>query len=357
MSMRRRHPGVVPVVLGLWVGFAVGSSSCAVTLPEAAGSGAETWQVWRCRVPAGTSGAEYAGAVLGDERVEIDVGRLSDALRFEVAPWFAAVSDGAAELDFVPGGSVELDGADGAEACLRRALDASAAVEPAADAVIAVADAVHADDVRGGIGRPATPCAADCRAVTTRRGVAVGAADFVEGYENVRWDLVEHEIGHSFGWRHSGVDADGDYTSGIDVMSDAALLGRLDPDIRHAPPPLAVHRSMSGWIAPDEVRRVRRSDVDNGAVSVELVGRRAESGVRLLRLVVDNTAHIAVELLDDELLGPIGPGVAVHRVTDATIVPVIGDPTHSSLLAPGSVWSGDGWRLVVTDEWTVRVSR
>lgn len=118
------------------------------------------------------------------------------------------------------------------------------------DGILVVADAQHRESKGGGWGRTSSHCTSTCSAEASPRVVYVGAADFVTG-STVALDLVEHEMGHAFGWPHSRRLFD--YDSVLDVMSDSSAAHRVDPTRVHAPGVLAINRYLAGWMSGDPV--------------------------------------------------------------------------------------------------------
>ena len=73
--------------------------------------------------------------------------------------------------------------------------------------MLAVADAEHAADQPGGIGSGGDTHRAEAPASAARRWAYVGANDFSADWgDDPPMDLVEHELGHTLGWVHSGTD-------------------------------------------------------------------------------------------------------------------------------------------------------
>lgn len=333
---------------------------------------ADRVEVWACRVPTDSTAALYGGLPL---RTVLDVDRLASNIGRGVTEYFVGVSHGLYVPTFVAGGEVALGAADGYEACVDKAL---AAASPSATVVLAIADAEHAPGLPGGYGSAGIGCPGSepCAAAESRRYAYVGASDFA-----ARWgaspplDLVEHELGHTLGWVHSGMDIHGSYQSALDVMSNSAWPRAVDNTRRDAPDTIGVQRLIAGWLRDEEVR------VADGAETITLVPSNTEPldltaavlGTRLLVLPIDSRTFLTVEVLnasgyDDHLPSD---GVAVHRVhvspEDPTLVESIdpltldGAPPFDRLLESQGTLTADGWRIVVvewsTDGWVVSVDR
>lgn len=348
----------------------LGACASPGTMLETSTGTVDRWQVWVCDVPVGSTHPLYADGPLGGGRVELGPGELAVVLAEHVTPWFERVSYGRHRLAFEAGGRVRLGPGDGPDGCVERALAGSTqgVAAPAAapggpvTGVLAVATAAHDERERGGFGRPGRPCdEPPCPAARTGRSAYVGAADFHPGWGPVPLlDLVEHELGHALGWGHSAIGPGGEYLSAIDLMSDSGGLRALDSEVRHGPPPLAEHRVAAGWIPAGDVRSLPPEHARSERVELAPVSRA--TGIRLLRLGVDASRWLAVEVLDDPLLAPVRPGVAVHLVGDGPAAPQVGDAPYVDLLAGGEAWRGHGWTVEVEPrspggDWRVIVSR
>jgi hypothetical protein len=363
MGRRRGGPGRWRVTGGRvgWWSLSLVLAACAVATGDAE-QPVDRWQVWVCRVPSNTRVETYVQGLPGTDRAALDPVRLAGWFAEQVGPWFETVSYGHQRFEFVPGGVVQLGDTDGPEVCLERSIDGSANVmgPPGADqrahGVLAVADAVHATTEPGGFGRAGRPCEhSSCTASETGRGAYVGAADFLPGWgELPLLDLVEHELGHALGWGHSGVSSTGGrlvYQSAIDLMSDSAALRTVDPDHRHGPPPLAVHRLAAGWIPSGDVVQFGQDLASSREVMLYPVSRPV--GPRLLRLDLESDSSgegdewLAVEVLDDPLLAGLTTGVAVHRVGKGPLVPLVGEPPFTDVLVAGDRWTAGGWTVDV----------
>lgn len=319
------------------------------------GQGAETVEVWVCRVPADSTAPAYGGL---EWRAELDPVRLTD----ELAPagdYFATLSNGVYRPFFAAGGVVDLAATDGPEQCVEAALAASTT---AADVVLAIADAEQAEGQPGGLGNGGDcPAAPPCPATQSRRYAYVGASDFhPEWGDRPPLDLVEHELGHTLGLVHSGYDptAPQPYTSALDVMSNSAAPRDTQPDRRDAPGTLAIQRVIAGWLDLASL-----AVVPSGGAMVALSPSAGTDGVRGLVLPVDDLSFLTVELLPAAGLDahlPHGGGVAVHLVAlgddGIRIDPLAGVPADT-LLTEGGMWNGFGWSVTVDARWRVTVAQ
>lgn len=334
-------------------------------------TGDDLFEVWVCRVPSDTTLPLYGGLPV---RHEITPEGLAEQLEGRVPDYFEAVSEGAYRPSFVAGGEVALGPSDPPTYCVDEAIRQS---QDTSRAVLVVADADHAEGFQGGIASVGSlPKGAAAVPVTaSRRYVYVGGADFAaEWGGNPPLDLVEHEIGHTLGWVHSGViaadgngngdpadgiarpsvvGAAGDYLSPVDLMSDSAAPRAVNPARRDGPAPLALHRLLAGWLPVDAVL------VTDENASVELQPTFAarskadtENSIRMLVLAVDQSSFLTVELrtktgFDDHLPHD---GLVVHRVTVENgsvtgIEPLHGASDGSPLLQGGDTAVGSGWSV------------
>ena len=139
----------------------------------------------------------------------------------------------------------------------------------------------------------------------------MGASDFHPGWGGVApLDLVEHEVGHTLGWPHSGAVPGDPYSSGLDVMSKAAAPRDFDPDARDGQGTLAVNLWTAGWIPSSDVL------VATGSERFRLVPSTAASGPRLVIMPIDDRRFLAAEYLTPDGLNRHLPraGVTVTLV-------------------------------------------
>lgn len=315
-------------------------------------TGDEVVEVWVCRVPADTTSPVYGDLPL---RAPIAPATLAGLFQQQVSRYFHRISHTAYTPSFVAGGEVVLAPSDGPEQCASAALDEAS---DEADVVLAVADAEHVEGEAGGMGSGGDPTAPDAAAGATRRYAYVGAADFdrITWGDNPPMDLVEHELGHTLGFVHSGV-VDAEYQSALDLMSNSAAPRDTLPDRRDAPDVIALHRVSAGWLTDDDITQ---SGPDG--VSVTLQPSTGDDGTRLLVLPLDASSFLTVELLVPEGYHDHLPeaGLAVHRVTlgadaaaDVDVQPELGEPPFADLLGPGDSAVVAGWRLVVAPDGAV----
>ncbi|MDO8364715.1 MAG: hypothetical protein Q7V88_17625 [Actinomycetota bacterium] len=322
--------------------------------------GDDTFEVWVCHVPADSTAAIYGGLPL---RLALTPAGAAATFTARVTPYYDALSGGRYRPVFVAGGEVAMAAGDEPQACVDAAI---AGAGDATRAIIAVADAEHAAGQVGGFGSGGDPCPAQppCAVGASRRSAYVGASDF-----NPRWgevppmDLVQHEIGHTLGWVHSGVDSDGGYLSALDVMSNSAAPRDIDPQRLDAPGTLAVNRLLAGWLGPESAW------VAPAAGGTIVLAPSAGAGVtRLAVVALGDDTFLTIELL--VAAGPDGhlpaDGIAVHRVQVADglvqpIEPLVGSPPFTDLLQPGESLDAEGWHVEVAevagaaDGWSITV--
>lgn len=318
-----------------------------MTAASAAGTwratGVDTVEVWVCRVPADTDAAVYGGLPL---RADFTPAELVDIITPRVTTYFDTISHGDYHPVFVAGGTVDMAADDEPADCASAALDGSAATSRA---VLVVADAEHAEDQPGGFGSAGT-LTAEAPAATSRRWAYVGANDFSPDWgDDPPMDLIEHELGHTLGWVHSGTDINPPlrYTSALDVMSDSASPRDVDPDRRDGPDTIAVQRVVAGWLGTSGVLTAEEG------VQATLSPSTGETGTRLMVVPLDERSFLTIEWLTNDGFDDHLPasGLAVHRVTiggddlPATIDPLTGGPQHTALLEPGQSLTTDGWHI------------
>jgi hypothetical protein len=314
-------------------------------------------EVWVCAVPLDTRAPVYQPSTL---RLDLDPATVAGLLDEHVGSYFATLSHGRYVPRFVAGGILSLRADEGGEECLARAQDRS---RPTAVEVLAVADAEHRVGAHGGLGKPGVRCApaaASCPASLSRRGAYVGASDFHPDWGPLpAFDLVEHELGHTLGWPHSGSPA-GEYDSALDVMSDSTAPRALFPDERHAGGTLGVNLADAGWIP---ARDVVQGPGDGATSTYRLRPSAGPSGLRLLELPLTEDRFLTVELLTARGLDRHLPesGIALTLVDASSAacgspcdplrrrhVAQRGAPPYTDLLQAGEdPWSGHGWRVEV----------
>ncbi len=311
-------------------------------------------EVWICDVPAATTDARYGDPSLRRALAPAAVtGQIGD----RVAGYFATISHDRYVPSFIAGGTVAMGADDTAEMCVDEALDRSS---PAATTVLAIATAEHAEGLPGGWGRPGSwhRCAGECRALTTRRAVYVGASDFSPEWGPVPLlDLIEHELGHTLGLPHSGVADGADpgvYQSGLDVMSDSAsarevsgTASRLDSSDT-----LGINRLDLGWMTVDDVVLINAAS----PTGVRLKPSAGPSGTRLAVIELDPHRVLTVEFLTDSGFDDHldDGGVAVHLIDDTaggreqrSQQPLGSAPPHLDLMRAGEQFSAYGWTISV----------
>ncbi len=306
-------------------------------------TGTDVVEVWVCHVPNGSTAKEYGGLPL---RLALAPAPLAGLFQQQVSRYFDSVSHGAYTPSFVAGGEVSLAVSEGSKECVESAIAKASAT---ANVVLAVADAEQAPPASGGIGSGGNPTSTRENVAVTRRYAYVGGADFDRATwgDNPPMDLVEHELGHTLGWVHSGVSSTGDYLSALDVMSNSAAPRDVNPDRRDAPDALALHRVLAGWIPAADVV------VADGAVTATLAPGNGAAGTRMLVLPIDAAHFLTVELVPDDGYDDHLPraGLAVHRVSvtggAVSDFEPLGEAPFTRLLQPGDTVAFDGWTVQV----------
>ena len=307
-------------------------------------TGDDLFEVWICHVPVDSTAAIYGGLPL---RLPLTPEGVAAIVEARVPKYFDMLSHGRYRPSFTAGGEVSLGTNDGPQSCVDQAV---AGAGPDTRAVLVVADAEHAVDQPGGFGSGGDPCpdATPCPVAQTHRSAYVGASDFHPDWvDDPPMDLVEHEIGHTLGWVHSGVDAVGAYLSALDVMSNSAAPRDVDPARRDGPDTLAVNRLLAGWLTVDDVWV---APATGGKVT--LSPSTGDDGTRLALVALGGGRFISAELLTADGLDAHlpTPGIAVHliTVTDGVLQPIeprVGDPPYTALLQAGSSVVVEGWRV------------
>jgi hypothetical protein len=313
--------------------------------------GADDIEVWICHVPADSTAPIYAGLPL---RLSLTPAGVAEMLNARVTTYFDAISHGLYHPQFLAGDEATLAIDEEPQACVDQAI---VGADDTTDVVLVVADAEHRPEFPGGFGSAGDPCPAEppCPVLDSRRSAYVGASDFHPDWgDQPPMDLVEHELGHTLGWSHSGfVDgADVPYQSWIDLMSNSAAPRDVDPARRDGPDTLAINRLLAGWLP---VSDVWVAPLAGG--SVQLQTSTGATGTRLAIAPLDNGSYLTIELLTADGFNSHLPlsGVAVHHVvmsaegTVQAIAPLVGEPPFTALLQPGQFVESDGWRIEVFD--------
>jgi len=311
--------------------------------------GADEIEVWICRVPADSTAAIYAGLPL---RLPLTAASIAEVLNARVTPYFDAISLGQYQPQFRAGGDATLTATEEPQVCVDQAI---VGADDTTDAVLVVADAEHRPEFPGGFGNAGVPCPAEppCPVLDSRRAAYVGASDFHPDWgDQPPMDLIEHEIGHTLGWTHSGF-VDGaavPYQSALDLMSNSAAPREFDLTRRDGPNTLAINLLFAGWLP---IGDVWVAPLAGGPVVLQ----SATGGVgrRLAIAPIGNGSYLTIELLTADGYNAHLPvsGVAVHRVVVSAegavqaIVPVVGEPPFTALLQPGELVESDGWRVEV----------
>ena len=323
--------------------------------------GDDVFAVYVCKVPAHTTVSLYGDLPARRSFTATDI---VQAIGEGVTDYFSTISAGAYRPSFVVGGEIDLSTTDTPERCARAAIASAPAT---ARAVLLVANAEHVATAAGGLGTGGTPCALDaatgCPVSQSQRWAYVGAADFSpERIAHPPLDLVEHEIGHTLGWVHSGTAApngeEGVYDSSLDVMSNSAAPRSVDQNRRDAPDTLSIDRIVSGWLPLDHIASVGGNEADvalapSNAEGGDQSGRRS-SAPNVLVLPVDRSDFLTVEVLDAAGYDAHLPasGVAIHAVTSKRgelyrVVPQFGTPPFDQLAQAGDRIVARGWTITV----------
>jgi hypothetical protein len=310
--------------------------------------GVDDIEVWICRVPLDSVAAVYGGLPL---RLALTAAGVAEILNARVTPYFEAISHGLYRPQFHAGSDATLRADQEPQACVEQAI---VGADDTTDAVVVVADAEHVTAHPGGFGNVGVQCPAlpPCPVLDSRRAAYVGASDFHPDWgDQPPMDLVEHEIGHTLGWSHSGF-VDGavvPYQSALDIMSNSAAPRDIDPARRDGPDTLGINRLLAGWLAESDVWVA-----PTAGGTVQLQPSTAAAGTRLAIVPLGNGSYLTVELLTADGFNDHLPmsGIAIHRVVMTTdgavqeIVPLVPRPPFTELLQPGVVVEvDDGWRI------------
>ncbi|MDO8391580.1 MAG: hypothetical protein Q7V57_13955 [Actinomycetota bacterium] len=308
--------------------------------------GDDTFDVWICHVPLDSTASMYAGTPL---RLALTPADVAEVLNRQVTPYYDTLSHGLYHPVFNAGGEVQMAVADEPQACLDEAIAEAGA---GTNAVFAVADADHGSSDPGGFGSVGEPCAVVvvCAVGATNRSAYIGAADFhAEWGDQQPMDLAEHEVGHTLGWMHSGVEDRGGYLSALDVMSNSAAPRDVDATRRDGPDTLALNRLLAGWLP--------RSAVWNAPTArgtVTLAPSMSAAGTRVAVVAIDDNHFLTIELLTADGFNDHLPadGIAVHRVEVSGGVvqnsaPLVGEAPYADLLQVGASLTAGGWRITV----------
>jgi len=320
-------------------------------------AGVDPVEVWVCHVPLDSTARIYGGLQL---RRSFTPTELATAISARVSAYFTAISHGRYRPQFIAGGEFTMQRADLPQACADHAIAAAAA---STRAVLLVADAEHGADQPGGIGSAGVPClgSGPCAVSQSKRWAYVGAADFSPTWKDQPpMDLVEHELGHTLGWVHSGTPptthVGGDYDSALDVMSNSAAPRDIDPARRDGPDTLAIDRVECGWLTSSDVVV---ADAKHGATAT-LSASTSDSGTRLMVLPVDGSSFLTVELLTSTGFNDHLPvdGVAVHMVSVAAgqlehVTPMFAKPPYTDLAQVGASRHWQKWKVSVAAGWKV----
>ena len=319
--------------------------------------GVDDIEVWICHVPADSTVALYLGLPL---RLPLAAADVAAILNAHVTTYFTTISHGQYQPQFRAGGEATLRNDQGPDVCVDKAI---VGADDTTDAVLVVADAEHRPEQPGGFGNAGVPCPVEppCSVFDSHRSAYVGASDFHPDWaDQPPMDLVEHELGHTLGWAHSGFvsGADQPYQSAIDLMSNSAAPRDLDAARRDGPDTLAINRLFAGWLPESDVWVAPAT-----GGTVQLQSSTGATGTRIALVALADGNFLTIELLSADGFDahlPMG-GVAVHRVVLAdgalqTIVPLVGAAPFTDLLQPGEFVDSDGWRIEVLTDGFIRVA-
>jgi hypothetical protein len=322
------------------VGTDLGLLQTVAATPDAVGE--DTFEVWVCEVPPDTTDPIYGELPL---RLQLDPDTIANQLNAAVPAFFETLSDSIYQPTFVPGHVLTMAVGERHDGCVERAVQASSA-----DAVLVVANAEHIATSPGGWGRAGSGCTQpSCPASATSRAAYVGASDFHPSWGDApAVDLIEHEIGHTLGWVHSG-GGENRYDSALDLMSNSAAPRESNPRRRGGGDTLAINRYAVGWLPLQAMSVATR----NGG-SFSLSPANGDQGQRLLVLPVSDTALLTIEYLRNDGLNDFLPeaGLSVHLIDQSqpgTYVAVGSPPPYTDLLDhAGDSLTTHGWTITVT---------
>ncbi|MDE0138636.1 MAG: fibronectin type III domain-containing protein [bacterium] len=259
--------------------------------------GADTWEVWVCDV--------------ADGDLPVDAADAATLLNREITPYFAWLSGGRYRPEFVVGGVVEADPTHESPRasdyeCEDRVAEVS---EGGAQGAVIVLDKEEAVS-SGGVGRQNSSHVDGTWTVSAgafpdnSRSVQLTAETVlpVSAYcsdctypDDIRLDVVAHEVGHALGWPHSfggnrpetseallEIDIDIDeYDNPMDMISGSPHGWELR---RHGlvAGTIAVNRYAAGWIDPDDVA------VHDGGIASYVLAPIGISGTQMLVLPTGN---------------------------------------------------------------------
>jgi hypothetical protein len=337
--------------------------------PSPFATGADSWEVWVCSIPAETTSPLFAD---DPWRLDTTPEQLASVIDDGVGQWWASRSHGVYRPVVAAGATVTVGVDDADQACVDAAVQGASTES---HGVFVVATAAHRPDVAGGWGRPGS-CPSPCvrtPVTASGRAVYVGAGDVHPSWgDRPPLDLLQHEMGHALDLPHSATDRVGDavrYRSALDVMSDSAAPRALDPDRRDAADTLGANRVSLGWLPLDDVVVVRPRAGAGEQQVVLSPSTSPDPGPRLAVVPLD-----ATRLLTVELRTPVGPdahldapGVSVHLVdqsprpgdTGCAAVacrgqhrlqrPLVGASPFLDLLTTGEEIEVEGWRIRVVE--------
>lgn len=262
--------------------------------------GTDTWEVWVCDV--------------ADGHLPVDAADAATLLNREITPYFSWLSGGRYLPDFVAGGVVEADPtheslrADDYE-CEDRVAEVS---EGGTQGAVIVLDK-DVDVSSGGAARQRSSYVDgtwtvlsgtfpdNSRSVELSANTALPVSAYCPGCtypDDIRLDVVAHEMGHALGWPHSfggnrpetseaflEIDQEIDeYDNPMDMISGSPRR----PELRRlglVAGTIAVNRYAAGWIDPDDVA------VHEGGIASYVLAPIGISGTQMLVLPTGESGH------------------------------------------------------------------